>query len=171
MLSRIALHTVRRAASFRPVNGFQPTRCSFAAFSTSEVVPGIGRGKTSTGIVGLPADPDAVSKIITSYQALLDRMASSDLPENAQYRVDLENISNYRIKMATEHPDDPEMIEELCQCGQVEELVQQAELEMGVLEMYLKERLWEEIDYEVVVDVEDNPDPSKDGEGLDDDNS
>ena len=117
--------------------------------------------------VGLPADPDAVSKIVTSYQALLDRMATSDLPENAQYRVDLEQISNYRIKIATEHPDDPEMVEELCQCGQVEELVQQAELEMGVLEMYLKERLWEEIDYEVDVDVEYNPDPSKDGDGLD----
>jgi len=111
-----------------------------------------------------------VSKIITSYQALLDRMAASDLPENAQYRVDLENISNYRIQIATEHPDDPEMVEELCQCGQVEELVQQAELEMGVLEMYLKERLWEEIDYEVDVDVQHNPDPSKDGEGLDDNN-
>jgi len=148
----------------------QPTRTSYAAFSSAEIVPGIGRGKTSTGIVGLPADPDAVSKIITSYQALLDRMAESDLPENAQYRVDLEKISNYRIQMATEHPDDPEMVEELCQCGQVEELVQQAELEMGVLEMYLKERLWEEIDYEVEIDVEHNPDPSKDGEGLDEEN-
>jgi NADH dehydrogenase (ubiquinone) 1 alpha subcomplex subunit 5 len=98
-------------------------------------------------------------------------MSTSDLPENAQYRADLENISNYRIKIATEHPEDPEMVEELCQCGQVEELVQQAELEMGVLEMYLKERLWEHIDYEVEIDIEHNPDPSKDGEGLDEDNN
>ena len=97
-------------------------------------------------------------------------MATSDLPENAQYRVDLESISNYRIQIAKENPDDPEMVEELCQCGQVEELVQQAEIEMGVLEMYLKERLWEEIDYEVEIEVEHNPDPSKDGEGLDDEN-
>lgn len=96
-------------------------------------------------------------------------MADSELPETAQYRVDLEKIANYRIQIATDHSSDPEMVEELCQCGQVEELVQQAELEMGVLEMYLKERLWEEIDYEVDVDVEYNPDPSKDGEGLDDD--
>mmetsp|Transcript_20796 Transcript_20796/g.45260 ORF Transcript_20796/g.45260 Transcript_20796/m.45260 type:complete len:171 (-) Transcript_20796:428-940(-) len=169
MFSRIVSQTVKRVASLQPVNRVQCTRTSFAAFSTAEVVPGIGRGKTSTGIVGLPADLDAVSKIITSYQALLDRMAASDLPENAQYRVDVENISNYRIKIATENPDDPELVEELCQCGQVEELVQQAELEMGVLEMYLKERLWEHIDYEVDVDIEHNPDPSKDGEGLDDD--
>mmetsp|Transcript_16405 Transcript_16405/g.33823 ORF Transcript_16405/g.33823 Transcript_16405/m.33823 type:complete len:166 (+) Transcript_16405:80-577(+) len=165
MFSRIVSHTVKRLGSVRPV-----ARPSFAAFSSAEVVPGIGAGKTSTGIVGLPADPDAVSKIVTSYQALLDRMTASDLPENAQYRADLESISNYRIKIATENPDDPEMVEELCQCGQVEELVQQAELEMGVLEMYLKERLWEDIDYEVEVEVDHNPDPSKDGEGLDDDN-
>jgi len=170
MLSRITSHAIKRLGSVRPANAIQPTPWSFAAFSTSEIVPGIGRGKTSTGIVGLPADPDAVSKIITSYQALLDRMATSDLPENAQYRVDLEQISNYRIKIATENPDDPEMVEELCQCGQVEELVKQSELEMGVLEMYLKERLWEEIDYEVEIDIEHNSDPSKDGEGLDDEN-
>lgn len=97
-------------------------------------------------------------------------MVASDLPENAQYRVDVESISNYRIKVAKENLDDPEMVEELCQCGQVEELVSQAELEMEVLEMYLKERLWEQIDYEVDVNIEHNPDPSKDGEGLDGDN-
>jgi len=170
MFSQIASHTVKRLGSVRPANGLQLTRTMFAAFSSAEVVPGIGRGKTSTGIVGLAADPNAVSKIITSYQALLERMAASDLPENAQYRVDLEKISNYRIQIATEHPDDPEMVEELCQCGQVEELVQQAELEMGVLEMYLKERLWEDIDYEAEIDIQHNPDPAKDGEGLDDDN-
>ncbi|VEU41783.1 unnamed protein product [Pseudo-nitzschia multistriata] len=168
MFSRIASTTAKRVASLQTARGSQFARTSCAAFSTAEVVPGVGAGKTSTGIVGLPADPDAVSNIISAYQALLDRMAASDLPENAQYRVDLENISNYRIKIATENPDDPEMVEELCQCGQVEELVQQAELEMSVLEMYLKERLWEEIDYEVDVEVEHNPDPSKDGEGLGD---
>ena len=52
-------------------------------------------------------------------------MADSDLPETAQYRVDLEKIANYRIQVATDNADDPEMVEELCQCGQVEELVQQ----------------------------------------------
>mmetsp|Transcript_3065 Transcript_3065/g.3459 ORF Transcript_3065/g.3459 Transcript_3065/m.3459 type:complete len:170 (-) Transcript_3065:362-871(-) len=168
MLSRIASHSVKRIFSFQSSSNGMISRSSLAAFSTAKIVPGIGLGKTSTGIVGLPADPDAVSKIITSYQALLDRMVDSDLPETAQYRVDVQKIANYRIQMATDHPDDPEMVEELCQCGQVEELVQQAELEMGVLEMYLKERIWEDIDYEVDVDVEFNPDPSKDGEGVDD---
>merc|ERR1719157_267250 len=160
MLCRIASYSVKRIVSFQSSSNGMISHPSLAAFSTAEIVPGIGFGKTSTGIVGLPADPNAVSKIATSYQALLDRMAASELPETAQYRVDLEKIANYRMKIAADHANDPDMVEELCQCGQVEELVQQAELEM-----YLKERLWEDIDYEVDVDFEFNPDPSKDGDG------
>ena len=111
-------------------------------------------------------DPDAVSNIVVKYQALLDRMAASDMPETAQYRVDVEKIARYRIKIAMENPDDPEMVEDLCQCGQVEELVQQAEDEMTVLDMYLQERMWELVDSDV--EIEFQPDPSKDHEGIED---
>jgi NADH dehydrogenase (ubiquinone) 1 alpha subcomplex subunit 5 len=96
-------------------------------------------------------------------------MAASDLPETAQYRVDVTKIANYRIKVAIEHADDPDMVEELCQCGQVEELVQQADDEMIVLDMYLKERLWELVDADVDVEIDYNPDPSKDGDDIEDD--
>lgn len=106
-----------------------------------------------------------MSNIVVKYQALLDRMAASDLPETAQYRVDVEKIARYRIKIAMENPDDPEMVEDLCQCGQVEELVQQAEDEMEVMEMYLKERMWELVG-NADVDIEYNPDPSKDHEAV-----
>ena len=51
MFSRIASSAVKRLGPVRPAAGLQPTRTSFAAFSSAEVVPGIGRGKTSTGIV------------------------------------------------------------------------------------------------------------------------
>jgi NADH dehydrogenase (ubiquinone) 1 alpha subcomplex subunit 5 len=108
-----------------------------------------------------------VSNIVVKYQGLLDRMAASDMPETAQYRSDVEKISRYRIKIAMENPEDPEMVEDLCQCGQVEELVQQADDEMEVLEMYLKERMWELVDSEV--DIEYNPDPSQDHDGIEDD--
>jgi NADH dehydrogenase (ubiquinone) 1 alpha subcomplex subunit 5 len=95
-------------------------------------------------------------------------MAKSDMPETAQYRMDIEKISRYRIQTAMEYPEDPEMVEELCQCGQVEELVQQADDEMLVLEMYLDTRMWELVS-DSEIDIEYNPDPSKDEEGLDDD--
>jgi NADH dehydrogenase (ubiquinone) 1 alpha subcomplex subunit 5 len=104
--------------------------------------------------------------MIVHYQSLLDRMSASDLPESAQYRVDVEKIARYRIKIAMENPEDPEMVEELCQCGQVEELVEQAKDEMEVLDMYLKERLWEFVDSDV--DIEYNPDPSADHAGIED---
>ena len=54
MFSRIASQSVRRLVSFQSAssNGVkQVSRSSFAAFSTAEIVPGIGLGKTSTGIV------------------------------------------------------------------------------------------------------------------------
>eukprot|EP00957_Ditylum_brightwellii_P105132 8013646-Ditylum_brightwellii.AAC.1 len=72
--------------------------------------------------VGIPVDYDAVPKMIVKYQALLDKMAASDMPEDAQYRINVEKIARYRIKAAQENLDDPEMVEELCNCGQVEEL-------------------------------------------------
>ena len=117
----------------------------------------------------MPVDPDGVSNMVKHYQALLDRMSASDLPETAQYRVDVEKMAKYRIKVAQEYPDDPDMVEELCQCGQVEELIEQAKDEMVVLEMYLKERLWEQIDGSYEVAVEYNPDPSADEAGIDED--
>jgi NADH dehydrogenase (ubiquinone) 1 alpha subcomplex subunit 5 len=119
--------------------------------------------------VGLPVDADAVPNIVVQYQALLDRMAASDMPETAQYRVDVEKIARYRIKVAMENPDDPDMVEDMCQCGQVEELVEQAKDEMIVLDMYLKERLWDQIDSNV--EVEYNPDPSRDHEGMEEEES
>eukprot|EP00979_Chaetoceros_neogracilis_P014708 scaffold4826_cov274-Chaetoceros_neogracile.AAC.37 len=75
------------------------------------------------------------------------------MPETAQYRINIEKIANYRINAATSFPDDPEKVEELCNCGQVEELVEQADNEMIVTEMYLRNRWWEivreaDIDYQ-----------------------
>ena len=81
------------------------------------------------------------------------------MPEDAQYRINVEKIARYRIKAAQENPDDPEKVEELCNCGQVEELVVQAENEMIVLEMYLKNRWWE---FVKPVEVEYNPDENSD---------
>mmetsp|Transcript_6482 Transcript_6482/g.12205 ORF Transcript_6482/g.12205 Transcript_6482/m.12205 type:complete len:169 (+) Transcript_6482:2672-3178(+) len=109
----------------------------------STVVPGVGKGKTSTGLVGLPVDHDAIPKIIEKYQALLDKAQA--MPETAQYRINIEKIARHRINAAKLHPDNPEKVEELCNCGQVEELVQQADDEMIVMDMYLRNRWWETV--------------------------
>jgi NADH dehydrogenase (ubiquinone) 1 alpha subcomplex subunit 5 len=110
--------------------------------------------------VGLAVDHDAVPKMIEKYQALLDKMAASDMPESATYRSTLEKICRHRIQACLDHPDDPEKVEELCNCGQVEELVVQADNEMMVLDMYLDRRFWEQISDFVPHDI--NPDPTED---------
>jgi NADH dehydrogenase (ubiquinone) 1 alpha subcomplex subunit 5 len=109
--------------------------------------------------VGLAVDHEAVPKMIVKYQAILDKLAASDMPEDAQYRINVEAIARYRIKAAQENLDDPEKVEELCNCGQVEELVIQADQEMGCVDMYIRERWWELIK---PVDIEYNPDPADD---------
>lgn len=106
--------------------------------------------------VGLKVDHEWHSHMISKYQALLDRMATSEMPENAFYRVTMEKVIRYRLKAAMEHPNDPEKVEELCNCGQVEELIEQADDEMEVLEMYLRGRYWEKVK---PVDIEYNPNP------------
>ena len=64
-----------------------------------------------------------------------------------------------------DYPDDPEKVEELCNCGQVEELVEQADDEMEVLEMYIRGKYWErvkDVDIDVMHDIQYNPDPAED---------
>mmetsp|Transcript_43685 Transcript_43685/g.64102 ORF Transcript_43685/g.64102 Transcript_43685/m.64102 type:complete len:101 (+) Transcript_43685:546-848(+) len=91
-------------------------------------------------------------------------MAQSDMPETAQYRINVEAIARYRIKVCEENFDDPEKVEELVECGQVEELVIQAANEMEVLDMYLESRLWEKINPNV--EIEYDPDPMEDNSHL-----
>jgi hypothetical protein len=84
------------------------------------------------------------------------------MPETAQYRINIEKICNHRISAATDYPDDPEMVEALCNCGQVEELVVQADDEMLVMDMYLKERWWEQVK---PVEIEIDPQSEDGGHG------
>ena len=84
------------------------------------------------------------------------------MPETATYYQILKKLCEYRINVATENIDDPEKVEELCRCGQVEQLVMQADDEMDLLQHYLKERMWEdikpvEIKFDPVHDAEQEP--------------
>ena len=81
------------------------------------------------------------------------------MPPSAQYRINIEKIARFRIAAAQENLDDPEKVEELCNCGQVEELVIQADNEMIVMDMYLRNRWWELVK---PLEVEFNPDHAED---------
>lgn len=113
----------------------------------------------------MDVDYEAVPNMIRKYQLLLDTMAASDMPETYHYRVVVEKMCRYRIQACLDHPEDPEMVEELCNCGQVEELVDQADDEMEVLQMIMQNRWWELIPEEEIV-VEENPDPNQDADNV-----
>ena len=46
--------------------------------------------------------------MLKKFQALLDKMEASDMPETAQYRIDVTKWCNYVIKTVKANPDDPE---------------------------------------------------------------
>lgn len=149
------------------------------------IIPGIGKGKTSTGLVrfrattwmklllaltcsclylnqvGLPVEHDWYNVMLKKFQALLDKMEASDMPETAQYRIDVTKWCNYVIKTVKENPDDPEAVEDAVQMGQVEELIDMADDEMICLDTYLETRMWELVaQYNPTVDF--NPNPMRD---------
>lgn len=116
--------------------------------------------------VGLAVEPDWYNVIQQKFQLLLDKMAASDMPETAQYRIDVTKWANFVIKATKENPDDPEAVEDAVQMGQVEELIEMAEDEMIALDAYLECRMWELVDGASTA-VDFNPDPLKDEMGPD----
>jgi len=112
--------------------------------------------------VGLAVEPDWYNVILNKFQALLDRMEESDMPETAQYRIDVTKWCNYVMETARANPDDPEAVEDAVNMGQVEELIEMAGDEMIALETYLRVRMWELVEDMGGASVDFNPDPMKD---------
>ena len=110
---------------------------------------------------GLRVEPDWYNVMLKKFQLLLDTMAASDMPETAQYRIDVTKWANYVIKTVKENPNDPEAVEEAVQMGQVEELIEMADDEMIAMEAYLSVRMWE-LAEATNPQVNFNPDPMED---------
>ena len=110
---------------------------------------------------GLRVEPDWYNVMLKKFQLLLDTMAASDMPETAQYRIDVTKWANYVIKTVKENPNDPEAVEEAVQMGQVEELIEMADDEMIAMEAYLSVRMWE-LAEAMNPQVNFNPDPMED---------
>ncbi|CAM9276786.1 unnamed protein product [Chrysoparadoxa australica] len=85
--------------------------------------------KTSTGIVGIPVNPNARSDLLVSCREVLNQCAAH-LPAGDAFRARTEQVFNHRLKVAQEN-DDEDKIEELLNCGQLEELIIQGEEQVG----------------------------------------
>jgi NADH dehydrogenase (ubiquinone) 1 alpha subcomplex subunit 5 len=107
-------------------------------------------------------EPDWYNVMLTKFQLLLDRLEASDMPETAQYRVDVTKWCQYVIEQVKANPSNPEAVEDAVNMGQVEELIEMADDEMVAMDVYLKARMWELVEQSGAPSVEFNPDPMKD---------
>ncbi|RLN96616.1 hypothetical protein BBJ28_00013117 [Nothophytophthora sp. Chile5] len=84
--------------------------------------------KSTTGIVGLPVNANARQDLIKLYRKTLQEVKVLPV-EAANYRGAVEQITNFRLKVVETNED--------INCGQLEELIEQAEDELSVIPVYL----------------------------------
>ena len=98
--------------------------------------------KTSTGLVGLRVHPNPLPALVAVNRQCI-ALASSLLPSDSFYRLTVEKVANYRIKVVEDAKGDIDIVEGEIDCGQVEELIIQGEDELECIKGYAKAKLWE----------------------------
>ncbi|KAK4363019.1 hypothetical protein RND71_018260 [Anisodus tanguticus] len=86
--------------------------------------------KETTGIVGLDVVPNAREVLINLYRKTLDEIKA--VPEDEGYRKAVESFTRHRLSVCQEE-EDSEMIEKRLGCGQVEELIEEAQDELKLI--------------------------------------
>lgn len=89
-----------------------------------------GKVKTTTGIVGLEVVPNAREVLIGLYTKTLAEIQS--VPPDEGYRKAVESFTKNRLQICQQE-DDWEEIERKIGCGQVEELIEEAEDELKLI--------------------------------------
>lgn len=86
--------------------------------------------KASTGIVGLDVVPNAREVLIGLYSKTLKEIQK--VPEDEGYRKAVESFTKHRLGVCKEE-EDWENIEKRLGCGQVEELIEEAQDELKLI--------------------------------------
>lgn len=92
--------------------------------------PLMAKVKQTTGIVGLDVVPNAREVLINLYNKTLKEIQA--VPPDEGYRKAVESFTRHRLK-ACEEEEDWEMIEKRLGCGQVEELIEEAQDELKLI--------------------------------------
>jgi len=117
----------------------------------------MARVKESTGIVGLDVVPNAREALISLYTKTLNEIKA--VPENEGYRKAVESFTNHRLRVCQEE-EDWEQIEKRIGCGQVEELIEEAQDELKLIGKMIEWDPWGvPDDYECEVIEDDSPIP------------
>jgi NADH dehydrogenase (ubiquinone) 1 alpha subcomplex subunit 5 len=90
----------------------------------------LARGvKTTTGIVGLPMDPDARTHLTEKYLAVLE--ALHIIPDTAEYRLAVEKTVNYKLDLLNSDAVDEEVEDKLGR--QLEEEIKMCDNELSLI--------------------------------------
>lgn len=87
--------------------------------------------KETTGIVGLDVVPNARQVLIGLYSKTLKEIQA--VPEDEGYRKAVESFTRHRLEICQEETD-WQVIEKRLGCGQVEELIEEAEDELKLID-------------------------------------
>jgi NADH dehydrogenase (ubiquinone) 1 alpha subcomplex subunit 5 len=135
-ITSLSILTKPTASSFPLLLKQQPNRYSiqlnsFSTNSSSSTTTTTSKSTTkkSTGIVGLPVDPNAREKLKVLYKETLDE-ANKLKPTGLRDLV--VKTATFRLTVVNDSSLDVEGIERVINCGQIEEILEQAqdELEM-----------------------------------------
>ena len=92
--------------------------------------PLLAKVKQTTGIVGLDVVPNARAVLIDLYSKTLKEIQA--VPEDEGYRKAVESFTRHRLNVCKEE-EDWEAIEKRLGCGQVEELIEEAQDELTLI--------------------------------------
>ncbi|KAA8533669.1 hypothetical protein F0562_031186 [Nyssa sinensis] len=119
--------------------------------------PLMAKVKETTGIVGLEVVPNAREALINLYSKTLKEIRA--VPEDEGYRKAVESFTRHRLKVCQEE-EDWEVIEKRLGCGQVEELIEEAQDELQLIAKMIEWDPWGvPDDYECEVIENDAPVP------------
>ncbi|XP_032728056.1 NADH dehydrogenase [ubiquinone] 1 alpha subcomplex subunit 5-like [Lontra canadensis] len=96
--------------------------------------------KKTTGLVGLAVCESPHEGLRILYTKILDVL--EQIPKNAAYRKYTEQITNEKLSMVKAEPD-VKKLEDQLQCGQLEEVILQAENELSLARNMLQWKPWE----------------------------
>ncbi|URD79786.1 NADH dehydrogenase (ubiquinone) 1 alpha subcomplex [Musa troglodytarum] len=89
-----------------------------------------GKVKETTGIVGLDVVPNAREVLVSLYNRTLKEIQA--VPQDEGYRKAIESFTRHRLQVCQEE-EDWEVIEKRIGCGQVEELIEEAQDELKLI--------------------------------------
>ncbi|KAL1525409.1 hypothetical protein AB1Y20_020268 [Prymnesium parvum] len=106
--------------------------------------------KSNTGIVGLEVEPNAKEILTSLYTKTLQEL--NKIPPTAEYRKSVEQMTKERLDIV-KGTDDLASIEAAIAGGQVEQLIQQAKDELGLIPTLLSARVFDPYDGSPVEDI------------------